>query len=146
MHIRFRNILDDHWDIIIPSSNRLIIRSSNKPPILIHPSDRINRSKMLIVFLSDLSGIKIVLYDLFVGHSGEEDVLFGWVRVEFHNVGDFPIRECLKALSWEGGERRVGIALVHTSADEKTPQKKNPLASLNSHSPVSVSHNLTCRS
>jgi hypothetical protein len=54
VHVRLRNIFDNHRDIIIPRTNGLVVGRSHESPILVHESDRVDRSEMLIVLLNDL--------------------------------------------------------------------------------------------
>ena len=78
---------------------------------------------MLIVFLSDFSGIYIILgsllacavrigtgtnlNDLLIGHSREEDMLLVFVGMESYHVRNLPIGKRLQALTLNtDGERR----------------------------------------
>lgn len=61
MHVRLGDVLDDDRDIEIPSSDRLVIRSCYEPSIFVDERNRIDRAKMLVVFLSNFSGIHIIL-------------------------------------------------------------------------------------
>ena len=43
MHVRLGDVFDNDWDIIIPSTNGLIVRRGDKSPILIYKGDGIHR-------------------------------------------------------------------------------------------------------
>lgn len=51
VHVRLGDVFDCYRDVEIPGADRLIIRRSDKPPILIHESDRVDGPQMLIIFL-----------------------------------------------------------------------------------------------
>lgn len=55
VHVRFSNVLDDDGDIVVPSTDRFIVRGSHETSILIHERDRIDRTQMLVVRLYNLS-------------------------------------------------------------------------------------------
>ena len=61
MHERFGNIFDDNRNVIVPSSNGLVIRRSDKPSIFVYKGNGVDRSEMLIVFLNDFTRIDVVL-------------------------------------------------------------------------------------
>lgn len=61
MHIGLGNVLDHHRNIVIPNTNRFVVRSRNEPAVFVDKRDGVNRSQMLIIFLGYLSGIHIVL-------------------------------------------------------------------------------------
>lgn len=61
MHIWLSDILDHHRDIEVPGSHRLVVGSGDESPVLVHESDGVYGSKMLVVLLRDLAGIHIVL-------------------------------------------------------------------------------------
>lgn len=61
VHIRLRNILDDHRNIPIPRSNRLVVRGGDESPVLVDKGDGVDGTEMLIVFLGDFSGSEVVL-------------------------------------------------------------------------------------
>jgi hypothetical protein len=54
VHMRFGDVLDDYWDIVVPSTYRLVVGGGYETTILIDESNSIHRSKMLIVSLDDL--------------------------------------------------------------------------------------------
>jgi hypothetical protein len=54
VHIRFGDIFDDDGDIVVPSTYRLVIGRGDETTVLIDESDRVDRSKMLIVCLDNL--------------------------------------------------------------------------------------------
>jgi hypothetical protein len=54
VHVRFSNVLDDYWDIVVPSTYRLVVRGGYETTILIDESNSVDRSKMLIICLDDL--------------------------------------------------------------------------------------------
>ena len=61
MHVRFGNVFDDYWDIVVPSTYRFIVGGGYETTILIDESDSIDRPQMLIISLDDLVGSQIVL-------------------------------------------------------------------------------------
>jgi hypothetical protein len=54
VHVRFSNVLDDYWDIVVPSTYRLVVRGGYETTILIDESNSVDGSKMLIICLDDL--------------------------------------------------------------------------------------------
>jgi hypothetical protein len=54
VHVRFSNVLDDDWDIVVPSTYCLVVRGGYETTILIDESYSIDRPKMLIISLDDL--------------------------------------------------------------------------------------------
>jgi hypothetical protein len=52
--VRFGDVFDDYWDIVVPSTYRLVVGGGYETTILIDESNSIHRSKMLIVSLDDL--------------------------------------------------------------------------------------------
>jgi hypothetical protein len=54
VHVRFSNVFDDYWDIVVPSTYRLVVRGGYETTILIDESNSIDGSEMLIVSLDDL--------------------------------------------------------------------------------------------
>lgn len=54
VHVRFSNVLDDYWDIVVPTTYRFVVRGRYETTILIDESDSIDGSKMLIISLDDL--------------------------------------------------------------------------------------------
>ena len=61
MHVGFCNVFDDDRDIIVPSTDRFVIRSSDEPSILVDKCDRVDGAEMLVVFLYDLARVDVVL-------------------------------------------------------------------------------------
>jgi hypothetical protein len=61
VHVWLRDVFDRDRDVEIPSANRLVIRSRDEPPILVHESDCVDRSQVLVVLLRDLSRSYVVL-------------------------------------------------------------------------------------
>lgn len=61
MHVRFRNVLDDNGDIVIPSTYRFIVRGRHETPIIIHERDSVDRTQVLVVGLDNLSLSQIIL-------------------------------------------------------------------------------------
>jgi hypothetical protein len=54
VHMRFGDVLDDYWDIVVPSTYRFVVGGGYETTILIDESDSIDGSKMLIISLDDL--------------------------------------------------------------------------------------------
>jgi hypothetical protein len=52
--MRFGDVLDDYWDIVVPSTYRFVVGGGYETTILIDESDSIDGSKMLIISLDDL--------------------------------------------------------------------------------------------
>jgi len=61
VHVWLRDVFDCNGDVEIPGANRLIVGSGDKPPIIIHESDRVHRPKVLVVLLCDFSRPDVVL-------------------------------------------------------------------------------------
>jgi hypothetical protein len=127
VHCWLCDVLDDDWNIEIPSSNALVIRSRHKavevlagrfestrrnaPFALINKSNGVDRSEMLIVFLSDIARVGIPLNDLLVVHASQKDVALGWIRVELDAIGQLLIRESLQTLA------RFRVPKLHLSIE-----------------------------
>ena len=61
MHIGLCDVLDDDGNIVVPPSNRLVIRCRQEPSIVIDPGNCVDRAQMLVVLLRDLLLSQIVL-------------------------------------------------------------------------------------
>ena len=61
MHVGFCDVFDDDRDIIVPSTDCFVIRSSNEPSVLVDECDRVDGAEMLVVFLYDLARVDVVL-------------------------------------------------------------------------------------
>ena len=57
----FGDILDYNWDIEIPGPYSFIIGGCYKSSILIHESDCVDGTQMLVIFLRDLTRVHVVL-------------------------------------------------------------------------------------
>lgn len=116
VHMGLSDVLDDNWDIEIPGPNGLVVRCCYKPAVFINEGDSVHRSQVLVVFLRYFSRVYVVLIarsagrlrnyrqgthlnDLFVGHSGKEDVLLIFIGVEPNHVRDFAVAKPLNALA-----------------------------------------------
>ena len=65
MHVGFCDVFDDDRDIIVPSTDRFVIRSSDEPSILVDECDRVDGAEMLVVFLGNLARVHIILHERF---------------------------------------------------------------------------------
>lgn len=63
VHVRFGNVLDDYRDVVVPSSDCLVIRGGQEPSVVVDPCDGVDGSQMLIVLLRDLLFPQIILQD-----------------------------------------------------------------------------------
>ena len=61
VHVWLCDVFDRNRDVEIPSANCLVIRRGDKPPIIIHESDCVDRPKVLVVFLCNFSRPDVVL-------------------------------------------------------------------------------------
>lgn len=107
MHVWLGNVFDDNRNVVVPSSNGLVVRCRQESTVAVHKSNGVDRSKMLVVCLHNLSLPRVVLVvnadsslaqgthlnDLLVLHTGHEDVLFVAVRVELDHIWYLPVRE-----------------------------------------------------
>lgn len=110
MHVRFGDILDNDWNVVVPSTNRFVVGRSQESTVLIDESDSVDSAKMLVVCLYNLSCTSIVLPvsgvkgqtyldDLLICHTGQPDILLISIRVERDDIRSLPVRECLDTLS-----------------------------------------------
>ena len=113
VHVRFGNVFDDYWDIVVPSTYRFIVGGGYETTILIDESNSVDGSEMLIISLDDLVGSQIVLHvslahdtsdltylnDLLVLHTSHEDILLISVGMILDDIRDFTIREYLNTFS-----------------------------------------------
>ena len=130
VHVRLGDVFDRDRDVEIPSTNRLVIRSRNEPPILVHKSDSVDRPQVLVVLLRDLARPYVVL---------ESETVINIDRVTFINrfltctifLSDIPAKNifCLSSSGWN-----------------RTTYGIFPLLKRLRHCPVSVSHSFICRS
>jgi len=74
VHVRFGNVFDDYWDIVVPSTYRFIVRGRNETTILIDESNSIDRPKMLIIRLNDFVRSQIVLHVSPTPHTNNVDI------------------------------------------------------------------------
>ena len=61
MHVRLGNVLDDHRNVVVPSSERLIVGGGDEAAIIVYKGNGVDRAEMLIVGLDDLMGSSVVL-------------------------------------------------------------------------------------
>lgn len=115
--MRFCDVLYHDRNIVIPSTDGLIVRRRDKPSVLVHKSDSIDRTQMLVILLGYLPRIHVILHgriqwsiepetrsrtylnNLLIRHTSEEYVLFVLIRMEAHNVGSLAVTESLKTLA-----------------------------------------------
>lgn len=119
VHVGFGNVLDHNRNIIVPYTDRFVVRSGDKPPIFVNECDRVYRSQMLIILLRDFPRIHIVLLsisehvpgreggvthlnNLLVRHASEKYMLLIPIRMEFYTVWNLAIAETLQALACFG--------------------------------------------
>ena len=72
--MRFGNVFDDYWDIVVPSTYRLVVGGGNETTILIDEGNSVDRSEMLIVSLDDLVRSQIVLPVSHTPYSSDVDI------------------------------------------------------------------------
>jgi hypothetical protein len=116
VHVWFSDIFDHDRDVIIPNTNCFIVRSGDKPPVLVDECDCIDRTQMLIVLLCDFSRIHVVLLststnatphvserthlnNLFIRHTSEENMLLILVWVEFDTIWNLAVTKSFQALA-----------------------------------------------
>ena len=111
--MRFGNVFDDYWDIVVPSTYRFIVGGGYETTILIDESNSVDGSEMLIISLDDLVGSQIVLHvslahdtdnltyldDLLILHTSHEDILLVSIGMILDDIWDFTIREYLNTFS-----------------------------------------------
>lgn len=61
MHVGFGDVLDHDWDIEIPGPYSFVIGRGNKSPILIHESDSVDGTQVLVILLRDFPRVHVVL-------------------------------------------------------------------------------------
>ena len=61
MHVRLGDIFDCDRDIEIPCTNSLVVGCSNEPSVLVHESNGVDWSQVLIIFLRDLACSYVIL-------------------------------------------------------------------------------------
>ena len=61
MHMGLCDVFDDNRDVEVPGADGLVVGSCHEPPVLVNERDCVHRSKMLVVFLSNLSRIDVIL-------------------------------------------------------------------------------------
>lgn len=141
VHRRFGDNLDGDGDVNVPQAHRLVVRRSEETAVLVDKGDSVDlsghpmsalalsaeerasekethRTQVLIVLLHNLARPHVVLNDLLVRHSREEDVLV--VGVKLDTVGDLAVREGL--LAGACYDRRGISAVAHHA--QKTKRAK----------------------
>lgn len=61
VHIGLSNVLDNDGNVVVPSSNTLVVRGSDEPSVFVDESDGVDGAEMLVVLLRDLVRVGIVL-------------------------------------------------------------------------------------
>lgn len=61
MHVWLGDIFDDDGDVVVPSSNRLVIGRGDESSVLVHECDGVDRSQVLVVCLDDLMRSCVIL-------------------------------------------------------------------------------------
>jgi len=61
MHVRLGNVLDDDRNVEVPRSDSFIIGGRHESTILVDEGDRVDRSQVLVILLSDFSRVHVVL-------------------------------------------------------------------------------------
>lgn len=128
MHVRFRNVLDDDGDIVIPPTYRLVVGRRDEAPILVDESDGVDWTQVLIIGLNNFVRAQIVLSwsalerasqltthldDLLVLHTGHENVLLIGVRVILDDIWDLAVRKHLDTFT-SLGIPLLDIAIVRS--------------------------------
>ena len=62
VHERLGDVLDDNWDVVVPSTYSFVIGGCDKTSIFVNKGDSVDWTEMLIVFLSDFSRIHVILH------------------------------------------------------------------------------------
>lgn len=61
VHVRLGDVFDDDRDVVVPGADSFVIRSCDEPSILVDKCDRIYRTQVLVIFLSDFTTVHIIL-------------------------------------------------------------------------------------
>lgn len=61
VHVRLGDILDNDWNIIVPTSDSFIVRCRDESSIVVHEGNGVDWPKMLIIGLHDLMGSQVIL-------------------------------------------------------------------------------------
>jgi hypothetical protein len=61
VHVWLGDVFNRDRDVEIPGANGLVIRSRYEPPILVHKSDSVHRTQVLIILLRDVACPYVVL-------------------------------------------------------------------------------------
>lgn len=98
MHMWLCNVFYDHGNVPIPCSNSLIVRCCDKPLVVVHKSNCIHWSQMLIILLRYLSTVNVILI-----HELDKlikDRIIGLTWIIF--LSDMPARKmcCLSSSGW----------------------------------------------
>jgi len=70
VHVWFGDVLDDDGNIVVPSSNGLVVRGRDEPTVVVDEGDGVDGSEMLVVLLDDLIGVDVVLEEKENGKAG----------------------------------------------------------------------------
>ena len=61
MHSRLGNVLDHDGNVVVPDSDRLVVRGGDESSVVIYKVDGVDWAKMLIVLLRDVARVHVVL-------------------------------------------------------------------------------------
>jgi hypothetical protein len=61
MHVGLGDVFDDHRDVVVPTTYRLVVRSGDKSAIIIHKGNGVDWAEMLIIGLDNLVRAQVVL-------------------------------------------------------------------------------------
>jgi hypothetical protein len=55
VHVWLGDVLDDDGDVVVPTTDGLVVRRGQESPVAVNKGDRVDRAQMLIVGLDDFS-------------------------------------------------------------------------------------------
>mmetsp|Transcript_18236 Transcript_18236/g.49000 ORF Transcript_18236/g.49000 Transcript_18236/m.49000 type:complete len:255 (+) Transcript_18236:289-1053(+) len=93
MHRRFRDVLHDHRDTVLPKKDLLIIRRGQKPTAIFAERDSVYCTKMLVVFLHDARSVCVPLHGFLVRTTTYDNVLLRSIWVHGHTKRRLLVRE-----------------------------------------------------
>lgn len=74
VHVGLSDVLDHDRDIVVPRSDRLVVRGRDEPAVVVDEGDRVDGSEMLVVLLRDLVGVGVVLQARVKKRRGESEL------------------------------------------------------------------------
>lgn len=99
VHVSVADVLRNYWDAELPEVDLLIFSSRDKSLTIVDEGNSVDATQVFLVLLNDVFRIRVVLQNLFVVTTSQEDVLFVVLRMELDTQWRFTVEKCAYHLS-----------------------------------------------